>query len=89
MKGIKNAGFILLSLNLFAAIFFAITWSEPILFIILGIMFLIQVWLIIKFYYLIYYPVKWMEEDLEKIDRGENSLDEFEKEQKNPPLKKR
>ena len=80
MKGIKNAGFILLSLNLFAAIFFAITWSEPILFIILGIMFLIQVWLIIKFYYLIYHPVKWMEEDLEKIDRGENSLNEFEKE---------
>ena len=61
-------------------LFFAITWSEPILFIILGIMFLIQVWLIIKFYYLIYHPVKWMEEDLEKIDRGENSLNEFEKE---------
>ena len=49
MKGIKNAGFILLSLNLLLPIFcyYMVRTNS---FIILGIMFLIQVWLIIKFY---------------------------------------
>lgn len=79
MKGMKIAGFILLSLNLFAVIFSVITWSRPILSIILGIAFLMQVWLIIKFYYLIYQPVRWLETSLEQIDGGEISLNKFEK----------
>lgn len=79
MKGIKIAGFILLSVNLFAVIFSVITGSQPILSIILAIIFFVQFLLIVRFQCLIYQPVRWLESSLEQIDRGESSLDEFEK----------
>lgn len=70
MKGIKIAGFILLSVNLFAVIFSVITGSQPILSIILAIIFFVQFLLIVRFQCLIYQPVRWLESSLEQIDRG-------------------